>query len=103
VVRKTAEPEEPVTTARRLLRDLRGCRIVAAHFMAERLRVQILLPDMRPTYTTEEMLFYLRLATRGLGGTVYDGHSFREASARELLSRVLGPVAKPKGDLDRNG
>ena len=86
IVRKTEG--EPLHVARTIVRDLRGCRILAAHFVGDRLRVQLLLPDMRPPYRAEEMLFYLRLASRGLG-TVSDVHSFREASAHELLSRVL--------------
>ena len=86
----------PVTRAARLLlSDLPGCPLLAASLDEDRLTVTLLLPA-RGRYPASQwrnppadLMFWLRVALRGKPVVPIRIRALREATAHELLHRVL--------------
>ena len=100
-----AGPEVPaLRLAKELFSDLGdGCAVTTAALDRGRLTVSLLLPELAPwdlppseqRYPADEVLFYLRMALRGRRAAPIGIRALREATALDVLQRVL--TRKPGG------
>ena len=95
-----AGPEVPaLRLAKELLSDLGdGCVVTTAALDRGRLTVSLLLPELarwrdlpvaEQRYPADEVLFYLRMALRGRRAEPLGIRALREATALDVLQRVL--------------
>ena len=91
----------PTRAAQEILSDLRGCPILDAAVEYDRLTVTFLLPARGAypasqwRYPVADLLFWLRVALRGKPVVPVRIRALREATAREMLHRVLSKRTLP--------
>jgi hypothetical protein len=80
----------PLDAATRVFSNFRGCRILSAACDGSRLKVSLLLPDVPGGYRdTQELRPYVEEGLFGKGAVLAAVHGLREATATEVLGRLL--------------
>jgi len=88
IVRRDPGEDAPAIT-RRVFAEFRGCRLQSAALSNGRLSATVILPDVTPAYSVDELVGYFRCGIQGTGAALHAVRSLREATALELLSRLV--------------